>query len=100
MLRRGVDPIAQWRGYSTDAEAAALVRAQGSMVRLAGLAMRRTGFRLTRDPRPGDVAVVAPMSGTHQTCAIRTERGWVMRLDDGIAMIPAGQMRVLAAWRV
>jgi len=96
-LRRGVDPIADCRGYAGDASAC--LREHGGLMRAAGRALRRLGLPMTRDPQPGDVAVVA-LRGNVATCAIRTPRGWIMRLDDGLASVPAERVRLLAAWRV
>lgn len=95
---RGVDPIGPQRGYSLDEEARAIVAGRGGLVRAVGRAMRREGIRLTSNPRPGDVAVLS--TGTVVVCAVRTERGWVMRLADGLARFPLERVRVLAAWAV
>ena len=96
-LRRGLDPIADCRGYAGDANAC--LRERGGLLRAAGRALRRAGLRLTRDPQPGDVAVVK-LGSNLATCAIRTERGYVLRLDDGMASVPPDRVRLLAAWRV
>lgn len=95
---RGVDPMAHCRGYRGEGEASALLWRWGGLVRAVGEGLRHNGFRLTRDPQPGDVAVIA--FGRVTVCAIRTPRGWAMRLDDGLARIPADRVRVVAAWRV
>jgi len=98
-LRRGIDPIADCRGY---ADANACLRehgGRGGLLRAAGRALRRAGLRMTRDPQPGDVAVVK-LGSNLATCAIRTERGYVLRLDDGLASVPPERLRLLAAWRV
>lgn len=96
-LRRGIDPIADCRGYAGDANACLVER--GGLLRAAGRAMRRAGLRMTRSPQPGDVAVLK-LGSNLATCAIRTERGWVLRLDDGMALVPAERVRLLAAWSV
>lgn len=93
--RRGVD----CQPWQTASEAEALLACWGGLLRAAGHAARRSGFRLTREPQPGDVGVVA-LQGNIAVCAIRTTRGWVMRLDDGLALVPPEQVRVLAAWSV
>jgi len=97
LLCRGFDPIADCRGYAGDANAC--LRDKGGLLRAAGRALRRLGLPMTREPQPGDVAVVA-LDGNLAICAIRTARGWVMRLDDGLASVPAERVRLLAAWRV
>ena len=99
-LRRGVDPIADCRGYAGDANACLIDKGgRGGLIRAAGQALRCLGLPMTRDPQPGDVAVVK-LGANLAICAIRTPRGWVMRLDDGLASVPAERVRLLAAWRV
>lgn len=97
-LCRGIDPIAHCRGYRGRAEADALLRGWGGLTRIVGRAAARIGLKLTRQPAPGDVAVVA-LAGV-ATCAIRSAHGWILRMDDGMAMLPPDRVRVLAAWRV
>ena len=100
LARRGLDPIADCRGYAGDANACLREHGgRGGLLRAAGRALRRLGLPMTREPQPGDVAVVA-LDGNLAICAIRTARGWVMRLDDGLASVPAERVRLLAAWRV
>jgi len=94
---RGIDPIVDCRGYAGDANAC--LRERGGLLRAAGRAMRRAGLRMTRAPQPGDVAVVQ-LGSNLATCAIRTERGYVLRLDDGLASVPPERVCLLAAWRV
>jgi hypothetical protein len=97
--RLGVDPLAHCRdGYHGNREADALLAGWGGLLRVAGRAMARAGVPLTRAAEPGDVAVIA--FGGFATCAIRTGRGWMLRIDDGMAMLPPDRVRVLAAWRV
>lgn len=97
-LRLGFDPMAAWRGYATDTEATELMAGWGGIVRVVGRGMRQAGLPLTRDPQPGDVGVIA--IGNVAVGAIRTTRGWVTRLDDGLASLPPNRVRVLAAWSV
>lgn len=97
-LRLGFDPMAAWRGYATDAEATELMAGWGGIVRVVGRGMRQAGLPRTRDPQPGDVGVIA-IDGIG-IGAIKTPRGWVTRLDDGLASLPAARVRVLAAWSV
>ena len=97
-LRRGVDPIAYCRGYRGKAEAEALLAGWGGLPRVMGRAARRAGLPLTRNPQAGDVAAL--VLGGLIVGGIRTERGWVVRLDDGLASLPPARVRVLAAWSV
>lgn len=92
-LRRGIDPLAQARGYE---EAAVPPWSFG--VRMAERALFRIGLPRTDDPQPGDVAVV--MTFTYVAAAIRTQRNWAMRLENGLALVAADRCRVIAAWRV
>lgn len=96
LVRCGIDPLAPYRGYRGTAEANALLA--GGLPRVVGRAARSVGLRLTRSPKPGDIGVVA--LGNLAVCAIRTERGWALRLDDGLASLPAERVRVIAAWSV
>jgi len=94
--RRGVDPMAYCRGYQGTLEAEALLAGWGGLARVVGRGLRRAGIAMTRAPQPGDVAVLA-LEG-RAICAIRVAKGWVMRLDDGLALLPGERVRVLAAW--
>lgn len=97
-LRLGFDAMAAWRGYRSDAEANELMAGWGGIVRVVGRGMRQAGVPLTRDPQPGDVGMIG-VAGL-ALGAIKTERGWVTRLDDGLASLPPERVRVLAAWKV
>lgn len=96
-LVRGIDPAAFCRGYD-EAEAARLVAIWGPLPRAMGRVLRAAGLRLTREPVPGDVAAIALDGLAH--CAIRTPRGWVTKLETGLASFPDNRVRVVAAWRV
>lgn len=96
--RLGFDPMADWRGYRTDAEANERMAGWGGLIRVVGRGMRRAGIPLTGDPQPGDVGMIA-VAGL-ALGAIKTGRGWVTRLDDGLASLPPERVRVLAAWKV
>ena len=57
----GIDPIATWRGrWSSDADAAAILAAEGGPVRLAVGAFLDAGLvrRAPADARPGDLALL------------------------------------------
>jgi hypothetical protein len=98
-LRRGSDPIAPWRGYATDAEADALLDRYGGLVRIAIVATKQAGLVETMTPRPGDVALIATDTVT-RAIAIRTTKGWIVRLREGLSLYPPEQVRLLRAWRV
>ena len=97
--RRDLDPIAQWRGYATDAEADALLNRYGGLGRITILATKQAGLVETLTPRPGDVALIATDVVT-RAVAIRTPKGWVVRLREGLTLYPPEQVRLLRAWRV
>ena len=97
MRCRGVDPMAAQRGYADAAEAAALVSGWGGIARIMGRSLRASGLRMTRDPQPADVALVVLRDG-RAVGAIRSQRGWAMRLDSGLATLPPAAVRVIAAW--
>lgn len=95
----GIDPMAYCRGgYEGARGAAAMISGWGGLPRAVGRALRRSGVPLTRDPQPGDIAVVV-LRGI-AACAIRTERWWALRMDDGMAMLPFDRVRVIAAWKI
>jgi hypothetical protein len=97
--QRGVDPMAYCRGgYADERGAGALLSGYGGLPRAVGRALRRSGAAMTRDPQPGDIAVVAVNDVA--ACAIRTERRWALRLDDGMALLPLDRVRVIAAWSI
>lgn len=99
LARAGIDPAAAVRGrYASESEGARYHAGFGGLARPVGRALRLAGLAMTREPGPGDVAVVA--FGGRLACAIRTGRGFALRMDDGLAMVPAGMARVVAAWIV
>lgn len=97
-LRRGFDPRPFYPQYDGEAAGRALTRAPGGIARLAARAMRDAGIPITRDLQPGDVAVVR--AGEVVACAIRTGRGWAMRGEKGLALLPLDSVRVIAGWQV
>jgi hypothetical protein len=99
MERCGVDPMAYCRGgYADERGAGELLSGYGGLPRAVGRALRRSGLPMTRDPRPSDIAVVE-LRGI-AACAIRTERRWALRMDDGMALLPLDRVRVIAAWKI
>lgn len=56
---------------------------------------RGIGLRRTRTPRHGDVAVIE--GAGEVVCAIRTDRGWLIKLDRGLMRIE--RARLVMAWR-
>jgi hypothetical protein len=97
-LCRGIDPRSYYPRYDGEVEARRLARS-GGVIRLAARAMQRAGIPLTGDPQPGDVAVVR-VGDDQVACAIRTDRGWVMRGVKGLTLLPCGNLRVIASWKV
>lgn len=91
-LRHGADPLTDFRGSYADGFD------WSRLTRVAGRTLRRMGLRLTRDPGPGDVGVIA--LGEAAAVAIRTGRGWVVRDNSGLLGVQAEDVRVIAAWRV
>jgi hypothetical protein len=99
--RRGIDPLAPWRGgYSSDDEAEEHIRQYGGgLMRSVSMALRQAGLMPTDQPQPSDVAMIA-LDNTQRACAIRTPKGWIVRLRDGLSLFPPAQIRLLRAWRV
>ena len=97
-LCRGADPMAAHRGYSGEREALAEVSCWGGLLRAVARGMRSIGCAPTREPKPGDIAIVRV--GVIAGCAIRSPHGWIMRLNDGMTRVQDHRARVIAAWRV
>lgn len=100
-LRRAVDPLGRFRGrYRDMTEACALVMAMGGLAAAVATALSEAGLRPTYVPRPGDVAVVQLGAERAEVCAICTERGWMVRVNERLARLPPEHARPVAAWRV
>jgi hypothetical protein len=91
----GEDPAPMLRGrYRTRLGWMRIVKREGGLVALVGALAFGAGMKPTDRPAPGDVGVVE-VPGVGHAGAIRTARGWAVKLDDGIV---AGEMPWLAAW--
>lgn len=98
-LRRGVDPMADYRGgYADPPGAEAHLRASGGLLRIVGRNLRRAGLRMTRTPADGDVAII--VAARVVSGAIRRGETWVSRTHAGLAMYRADYARVVASWAV
>lgn len=94
--RRGVDPMASWRGtYRTCLGAARNIHRGGGMLTVVCRAMAAAGLVPTEDPQPGDVALVKTAQG--EALAIRTPTGFACKAPAGIVV---AHFPVLAAWSV
>lgn len=92
----GVDPAFSLRGSYSDAEWPEIVEREGGLVALVGRLADGAGLSPTDAPGIGDIGVVETRIGP--AGAIRTRRGWALKLDDGI--VSARTLTVLAAWRL
>lgn len=92
----GRDGASELRGrYATPAEALALHGPRG-LVGTVDRCARAVGLQRTRAPAVGDIAVIAALGELY--CAIRTRRGWAVRADRAVMIVPSA--RVVAAWVV
>jgi hypothetical protein len=98
-LRTGSDPCAFCRGRYFDAAGAmAFYNLHGGLPRAMGRQLRVLGFRLTRDPRLGDVAAIA-LPGL-VIAAIVGERHYHFWMETGAAMAERVRVRLIAAWAI
>lgn len=94
---RGVDPAAPARGrYRTKLGWQRLASRAGGLTALVGGLLEAIGLEPTEAPKIGDVGVViVPIVG--EACAIRTARGWAVKLTDGLIR---ADFRTVRAWSV
>lgn len=96
LARRGVDPMATWRGtYATRLGVYRRINKSGGFLAAVTLEMEAAGLMRTNDPQPGDVGVVQGPQGP--VLAIRTPTGWACKAERGliVAMFP-----FVRAWAV
>lgn len=97
LVRRGVDPMAGWRGrYRTRLGAARRIARAGGFLSAVRAEMAAAGLVPTFDPVPGDVAAVLTPQG--EALAIRTPTGWAGKGPQGLAV--CSSWTPLAAWSV
>lgn len=96
--KRGVDPLPRGKWMTAD-DVQRVFDGYGGLALAVARHLRKAGLRMTREPKAGDVGLV--VVGARVCCAIRTQAGWMIRLEDGAVWWgrdPVG--RVLAAWSV
>jgi hypothetical protein len=95
-LVKGIDPAADLRGrYRRLEDVPGIGGRRGLIGILTGLA-RRLGLTATRQPKPGDVALIS-IGGAAPVGAIRGDRGWfVLAEGGGISCAPSA--RLVKAW--
>lgn len=92
----GSDPAPALRGsYRTRLGWMRIVKRAGGLPALVGGLAERAGMVRCAGDRPGDIGVV-DCPGVGPAGAIRTGRGWAVKLDRGLLV---GEMSALAAWR-
>lgn len=92
----GCDGMADLRGCYTTQDGAERLHGPLGLVGTVRRCARRVGLLRTLGAHPGDIAVVR--HGREIGCAIRTARGWALRIDRGLVVVPSA--RVIAAWAV
>ena len=95
--RTGESAMAAGRVVIPTDEAATEMLSQTSLPRWIGHCMKAAGFSMTREPQTGDVGAV--VAGNKIVCAVRGERMWLYRSDDGMGAAPLDS-RTVGAWRV
>lgn len=92
--RTGIDPAHELRGrYRTKIGWMRIVKRAGGLLPLVERLALTVGMHRVDTPVAGAVGVVETALGP--VGAIRTAKGWAMKVGDGIAIGPA---RALAAW--
>jgi hypothetical protein len=94
----GRDPAAHLRGFYHDQRGANRLQSPLGLAGTMRDCARRVGLRRTREPKPGDIAVVRGTVPGTCICAIRVAGGWVVKSESGLARVP--EARVMAAWSV
>lgn len=108
VLRRGVDPLARWRGtYTTHGGARMGLRVAGGMEALLSHAFASVGLERAAEPVAGDVGLVsAPFAWRNgralwrPTGAICVGDGWVMAADRGLVIARPPSIKLIKAWAV
>jgi hypothetical protein len=85
----GFDPAAQWRGYQSEEEAKALIRAVGSMEALFTQGMGKPPHQNWRMAARGDVALIN-LKGTLSGAVVDTTGRFLMavQLSGGLKPVP------------
>lgn len=99
-LKRGIDPLARYRGtYADEAGWRALAKQAGGLQALIGHAFDGVGLdRVSAgESSPGDVALVHVPRFDFTAGAIRTEFGWVLKLTRGLCRL---RCEPLSVWRI
>lgn len=91
------DPMAKWRGYTSEAEAEELIAAAGGLVALFNEGLVEAGCPVVTDPRAGDIGVVS-MFG-EEAGSIFTGRRWAFVADRGLTFATIGPEHISRVWR-
>lgn len=96
LAQTGRDPAAPLRGrYRTRLGWMRLAARAGGLAALVGPLLEAAGLRRVAEPAAGDVGVVR-LGAIGETCAIRTGRGWAVKVNDGISILSRAE--IVAAW--
>ena len=99
LARRGIDPAADVRGTYSNAEELAAIMGWGGLPRFVDRLAHRAGLERTSRPERGDIAVIS-LRGQSPQGAIRTDAGWSILADGGVARVSDAAVRVVGAWSV
>lgn len=97
----GVDPLAQWRGYSTAREAYQLIKDAGGLSELWAIGLEKVGI-LTATPAIGDVGVIKAQSesGMDEIGGIFTGDRWAFVGSNGLSCVPSDERAIVAVWTI
>jgi hypothetical protein len=97
---RGIDPARDIRGrYATFEQGLELVGVKSLPMGFQRV-FQRAGLRLTRQPMPGDVALIQ-MAGVDACGALVTSAGYVaLARGGGLSRLPPDRARLIAAWKI
>jgi hypothetical protein len=97
MQRGRVDPMASWRGYSSEAEAEEIIFDAGGLVTLFEASLIAVGCKAVEEPQEGDIGVLS-IAG-EEAGSIFTGSRWVLVTDCGLAFVAMPTSHVSRVWR-
>ncbi len=94
--RRGVDPAAHLRGtYHDVSTCGEVLVANGGLLRLMWFMAKSVGMQRTKEPKPGDVALVR-IRKLHFGAVMMPDGKWAIKMSHG--MTATSSCKVVAAW--
>lgn len=97
----GIDPMAKWRGYRSEADVELLMAEAGGLLALWGEGMLGIWPRVRCEPRPGYIGIITVIGeygAATDIGAIFTGKRWAFRSPRGIGAVSAIHDDVVAIW--